>query len=83
VRCRANRPAIDSAGEHANKKLAIEARVARHPGSRTDLPIQFHIWLKLMVTPLRPKTWTFPDCAVMFLFENAFDEAQVRFQEAS
>ena len=63
VRCRANRPAIDSAGEHANKKFAIEARVTRHPSSRTDLPIQFHIWLKLMITRLRPKTWTFPDCA--------------------
>jgi len=83
VRCRANRPAIDSAGEHANKKFAIKARVTRHPSSRTDLPIQFHIWLKLMITRLRPKTWTFPDCAVTFLLGNVEDEAQVRSQDAA
>jgi len=64
VRCRANRPAIDSAGKHADKELTVEARVARQPGSRTDLPIQFHIRLKLMITRLRLKTWTFPDYAV-------------------
>jgi hypothetical protein len=43
-RCRTNRPAIDAAGEHTNKKLAVEARVARQPGSRTNFPIQFHFF---------------------------------------
>ncbi len=43
-RCGTNRPAIDAAGEHSNKELAIEARVTRQPGSRTNFPIQFHFF---------------------------------------
>jgi hypothetical protein len=46
-RCGTNRPAINAAGEHSNKELAIEARVTRQPGSRTNFPIQFHFFSKL------------------------------------
>src|SRR5580704_8310210 len=41
-RCGTNGAAINSAGEDTNKEFAVEARIARQPGSRTNLPIQFH-----------------------------------------
>src|SRR5208282_4540017 len=44
----ADRSAIDTAREHGDEELAVEARIARHPGSRTYLPIQFHLCLKLI-----------------------------------
>ena len=43
-RCGTNGAAIDSAGEHSNEELAVEARVTRLPGSRTNFPIQFHFF---------------------------------------
>jgi hypothetical protein len=52
-RCWTDRPAIHTAREHGNEELAVEAHIARHPSSRTDLPIQFH--MKLMITRLRPR----------------------------
>jgi hypothetical protein len=58
-----NRAAIDAAREHSNKELAIEARVARYPSSRTYLPIQLHFFSEAYNSPPRAKTWTFSDFA--------------------
>src|ERR1700690_709722 len=45
----ADRAAIDAAGAHADKELAVKARIARQPGPRTHLPIQIHISRDLMI----------------------------------
>src|SRR5579872_2382959 len=37
-----NGSAINATSDHANKKLAVEARIARQPGPRTSLPIECH-----------------------------------------
>ncbi len=37
-----NRPAIDTATHDADEKLPVKARIARQPGSRTNLPIEIH-----------------------------------------
>ena len=51
--------AENETAEHADKTSPVESGIARQPGTRTDLPVQFHICLKLMIARLRPKTCRF------------------------
>src|SRR5262249_47004599 len=37
-----DRPAVNAGAEHGDEELAVEARVARQPRSRADLPAQVH-----------------------------------------
>ena len=51
--------AENATAEHDDKTSPVESGIARQPGTRTDLPVQFHICLKLMIARLRPKTCRF------------------------